>query len=452
MIVKKIYLLLLLCALCLSAALSAQEIRLHFPHFAGKHWDLLFLRAQAQDTILSGLIPPDGRVLLRIPPDRQGYVGMARWMLREGGGIDMVINNENFSVECLSDQPNDDNIIYTGSAENDFLRNNHRAQEQLLLQHEAIRMLQRAYAPGHPLYAAAEAEKMELARSWAAHRARLAASPLYAARFREIVDLTRGIGNQLEQSEPEKAAEVDDYLSRRMPWAALYTSYHWSGVIYNWVQMHLLSIRSDAALLNSARRILARLPEPEMYTSFCDYMARYLVKEGKDSLLTALGPEIKASGRLLRTDGLLAQFAALQAGEQAPDLVIAQPVATAEGYAVRILRSRELSDRYSLLLFYQSGCGPCESSLAQLQRSYGLLQEKGVRLLAFSADTDRQGFAEAAAGHPWPDKFCDEQGMAGVNFRRYGVAGTPTLFLLDAQGQLLLRTASVEAVLARLQP
>ncbi len=431
-------------------AVTAQEIRLHFPHFAGKHWDLLFLRAQSQDTILSGIIPPDGRVLLRIPPERQGYCGMARWILREGGGIDMIINNENFSVECLSDQPNDDNIIYTGSAENDFLRRNHREQEQLLQQHEAIRMLERAFAPGHPLYAAAAAEKKELARSWAAHRARLAASPLYAARFREIVDLTRGIGGELEQSEPDKAAEVDDYLSRRLPWEALYTSYHWSGVIYNWVQMHTLSIRSDAALLASARRILARLPEAEMYTSFCDYMARYFVKEGKDSLLTALGPEIKASGKLLRSDGLLAQFAALQAGEQAPDLVLAQPTGAANRPATTLLRSGELSAAYSLLFFYQSGCGPCENSLAQLQSSYARLQASGVRLLAISADTDLQLFAEAAASHPWKDAYCDGKGITGINFTRYGVVGTPTLFLLDAKGKVLVRTASVETVWAHL--
>ncbi len=445
------YLLALLWLLLCQPA-TAQEIRLHFPYFAGKHWDLLFLRAQEQDTVLSGVIPPDGRVVLRIPPARQGYTGMARWMLREGGGIDMVVNGENFSVECLSDQPNDDNIIYTGSAENDFLRRNHREQEQLLLQHEAIRMLERAYAPGHPLYAAAQTEKVELERRWAAHRARLAASPLYAARFREIVDLTRGIGSQLEQSEPEKAAEVDDYLSRRMPWTALYTSYHWSGVIYNWAQMHVLSIRSDAALLNSARRILARIPEPEMYTSFCDYMARYLVKEGKDSLLTTLGPEIRASGRLLRTDGLLAQFAALQAGEQAPELQLTTHLGdpAQHNHQTQRLPTAGLSTAYSLLVFYQSGCGPCENTLQQLVANYPLLKQRGVRLIALSADTDLQVFSNTAAGHPWPDKYCDEQGMAGPNFRNYGVVGTPTLFLLDAKGKVLLRTAELQAVLARL--
>ena len=438
--------------LIISLSATAQEIRLHFPHFAGKQWDLLFLRAQAQDTILSGIIPADGRVVLRIPPAQQGYTGMARWMLREGGGIDMIVNNENFSVECLSDQPNDDNILYTGSAENDFLRRNHREQELLLQQYEAIRMLERTYAPGHSLYAAAQEEKIQLERSWAAHRARLAASPLYAARFREIVDLTRGIGSRLEQSEPDKAAEVDDYLSRRLPWAALYTSYHWSGIIYNWVQMHALSIRSDAALLASARRILARLPEAEMYTSFCDYMARYFVKEGKDSLLATLAPEIKASGKLLRADGLLAQYGALQAGELAPELALTTHVGdpALHNHQLQLLRSDQLSAAYSLLVFYQSGCGPCENTLQQLVANYPWLQQRGVRLIALSADTDLQIFDNTARAHPWPDKYCDEQGLGGPNFRRYGVAGTPTMFLLDARGQVLLRTAELSQVLQRL--
>ena len=444
--------LLWLFVLLLSQPTIAQEINLYFPRFAGKHWDLLFLRAQSQDTVLSGVIPPDGRVLLRIPPARQGYTGMARWMLREGGGIDMVINNENFSVECLSDQPNDDNIIYTGSAENDFLRRNHREQEALLLQYESIRMLERAYAPGHPLYAAAQTEKIELERRWAAHRAGLAASPLYAARFREIVDLTRGIGSRLEQAEPEKAAEIDDYLSRRMPWPALYTSYHWSGVIYNWAQMHLLSIRSDAALLNSARRILARIPDPAMYTSFCDYMARYLVEGGKDSLLTTLGPEIRASGRLQVTSSLLAQYAALQAGEQAPELLLTTHVGdpAQHNHHTERLPTAGLSSTYSLLVFYQSGCGPCENMLQQLVANYPLLRERGLRLIALSADTDLQTFSNTAATHPWPDKYCDEQGLAGINFKNYGVVGTPTLFLLDAEGRVLLRTAELQAVLDRL--
>lgn len=433
----------------LSQIVRGQDIQLHFPYFSGKAWDLFFLRGQEQDTVLSGVIPPDGRVRLRIPERYRSYQGMGRWMLREGGGLDMVINGESFSVECLSDQPNDDNIIYTGSVENAFLRENYREQEVLLNRYSAIRMVAQAYPPGHPLYAAAQEEKVALERAWAAFRAKLSATPLYAARFREIVDLTRGIGSKLEQSEPEKAAEVDAFLSRRMPWEALYTSNHWSGVIYNWVQMHTLSIRSDEELLASARRILGRIPDAQMYTSFCDYMARYFVKDGKDALLSALSPEIKRSGKLLRSDGMLAQFGAPQVGELAPDLAFTIHIGNPaeHNHQTKVLRVAELSAPYSLLIFYQSGCGPCESTMQQLVGNYPLFKEKGIRLISVSADTDIQIFENTAKGHPWSDKYCDELGITGPNFRRYGVAGTPTLFVLDAGGRIVLRTAELQAVL-----
>ncbi|TXB61322.1 peroxiredoxin family protein [Phaeodactylibacter luteus] len=440
--------LLLLFLPLLPTAAYPQNITLRFPAFAGQDWDLLLFRGQEQDTVLSGAIPSDGEVALRIPEAHRGYTGMARWMLRQGGGLDMVINGEDFSVECLSDQPNDDNIIYSGSAENAFLRENYREQERLLLQYEALRMVLRSYPPGHPLYAAATEEEANLQKDWAAFRSALSASPLYAARFRQIVDVTRGVGSRLGMSEAELAADIEGYLSRRMSWEALYRSNHWSGVIFSWVQLHTKVIGSDTALLSSARRILARLPNAEMYTSFCDYLARSLSGAGKDHLIGELAAEVKGSGKLLRTDGMLAQYGAPQAGELAPELGFIKHLGdpAEHNHQTVVLRPVELSENYSLLVFYQSGCGPCENLMPQLVGSYPVLAKKGVRLISISADTDYQVFENTALGHPWADKYCDERGMSGPNFRRYGVVGTPTMFLLDAEGRILLRTASWEAV------
>lgn len=446
--IKHIFLILILLCTALASA-SAQLISLRFPAFAGKEWELYFLRGQDQDTVLSGIIPPDGRVLLDIPIAYRGYAGMARWMLRDGGGLDMVVNGENFSVECLSDQPNEENIIFTGTVENTFLNANYFEQERLRAKYDAVRLVESAFEPGHPLRAAARAEKDTLEKTWTEFRAQLAASPLYAARFREIVDLTRGIGNRLDMSEREMAFNLDSFLTRTMSWDALYSSNHWSGVIYIWTEMHARVIQNDSALLDGARRILARLPESGMYTSFCDQMARYFVKNGKDSLLAVLAPEIKSGGLLQRADGMLAQFGALQAGEFAPDLAfnihIGNPAD--HNHKTLVLRAAELSPKYSLLVFYQSGCGPCENTMQQLIGNYPALQQKGVRVLSISADTDIQIFENTANGHPWPDKYCDEMGLSGPNFTRYGVVGTPTLFVLDARGRVLLRTAGLDAVM-----
>ena len=65
----------------------AQEITLNFPYFSGKNWDLILLRGDAQDTVLRGVIPEDGRVLLRLPKTKPRYQGMARWMLRNWRAI-----------------------------------------------------------------------------------------------------------------------------------------------------------------------------------------------------------------------------------------------------------------------------------------------------------------------------------------------------------------------------
>lgn len=429
----------------------AQEVTLHFPRFAGKAWDVVIPRGERQDTVLSGSIAPDGRSILRIPEAYRHHRGICRWMLRDGGGLDMVVNGEDFAVECLSGEPDEDNIKYKGSAENAFLVGNHGAQEALLKKYAAVTLLAEAYGSGHPLHAAALEEKARLESVWKTFRSDVAASPLYAARFREIVDLTRGITDGLGQGERQKAEEMDDFISRRMSWEALYTSNHWNAVIYQWVRMHSEAIRSDGELLGSARRILTRITAPEIYTSFCEVMARYFVREGKDSLLGVLSPEVRASGRLSRFDGMLAQFGAPRTGDLAPDLYLSSHPGNRQeeaGPAVRY-RSAELSMSRSLLVFYQSGCGPCEQTMGRLVALHPFFQKEGIRLISLSADTDRKLFQDAARGYPWSDKYCDERGFRGPNFERYGVAGTPTLFLLDSGGRIVLRTEDLSEVLER---
>lgn len=432
--------------------LSAQQFTLHFPHFAGQAYDILFMRGERADTVATGILPADGRLVFPLPEGRKQYAGMVRWLLRSGGGLDMVVNGEDFKVECLSPEPNEGNIVFSGTRENTFLNSNFYEQEKLLGQYEAIRMAIQAYPKDSPLYATFEGELQRLSSAYTAFQRELAATPLYAARFREIVNFTRGISRSLGGDEAQRAAEADDFLSRQMSWAALYTSNHWGGVIYSWVQLHLYAIKSDSAFAGSARRILSRLPNPELYTAFCERMAYYFVQNGKDSLLASIAPDIRASGMLMRSDGLLAQLSAVQPGELAPDLVIAGG-GTSDGRLQnpQILKASALSTKATILVFYQSGCGPCETTMQQLQANYKLLADKGYRVMTISGDTDLKLFGETARSHPWKDKFCDGQGFEGQNFRRYGVAGTPTLFVVDNRGQIRTRAGGLPEILLWLE-
>lgn len=428
---------------------GAQNIRLKFPKFEGRGWVWVLMRGEVQDTILSGVIPADGVVDLQLPVNRVGYQGMSRWLLRGGGGLDMVVNGENFQVTCLSDQPNEENIIYTGSPENDFLRQNYKEQEQLMNKYAAVQMLTRAYPPLHPLHQTALEEQLRLEADWVTFRIKLSASPLYAARFREIVDLTRGIWGRLNQSESERGQVVAEFLNNSLSWQALYTSNHWSEVIYNWSQLYCDFIKDDEKLIASARQILNSLHDAEIYTSFCRFMARYFVKLNKDSLLQVLGPEIMTSGRLLVQEGFASQFGAPQKGMLAPNLLLTQGLEEVDfsSSPARELSVGSLSKTYSILVYYLSGCGPCEETLKQLVASHPMLAAKGIRLISISAGTDWKVFQESAGKHPWADKYFDGQGFQGPNFMQYGVAGTPTIFLLDEKGIIQVRTANLLEIL-----
>ena len=88
----------------------------------------------------------------------------------------------------------------------------------------------------------------------------------------------------------------------------------------------------------------------------------------------------------------------------------------------------------TLVLFYDGGCGICQNLLDELDRNYDKLKAKGVRVVTISADVDQDSFEKKIAKYPWADKLCDYQSFNGINFKRFGIAATPTMFLIDKDG------------------
>jgi len=136
-------------------------------------------------------------------------------------------------------------------------------------------------------------------------------------------------------------------------------------------------------------------------------------------------------------------------GKKAPDLVLKAPVRTQSGKSTSniTLETGKLNADYTILLFYQGECQLCEDALIDLANQYKRLAEHKVRVIAISGDTTEQGFEKKLTYHQWPDNYCDFTGMNGANFKNYGVLGTPTLFLLDKDGMVLEKTATVDDVI-----
>jgi thiol-disulfide isomerase/thioredoxin len=163
----------------------------------------------------------------------------------------------------------------------------------------------------------------------------------------------------------------------------------------------------------------------------------------------------KADKRLLNTSGKVAQIYALknlQKGMQAPDLVLTAH--DKEGKQIQnpiTISSKDFSKEgytKTVLVFYQSGCGPCEELMGQLPQYYDKLKSNGIRVISFAADENEQQFNSTATSFPWKDKYCDFKGIKGVNFKNYAVVGTPTIYILDKNGKIEAKLASMSEIVA----
>ncbi|MDM8161826.1 redoxin domain-containing protein [Labilibaculum sp. K2S] len=426
---------------------KAQTIDLEFPYFAGKTYVFKIFQGTKQITLRADTIPAGGKVQLSVPKEYAGYKGMAQWYLtnsKTGGGLDFVINNENFSVSCLDSVPGIESIVYKGTAENIFSRTNYEQQEKLFAKHDAMLAATRAYANDDKIYKVCAKEYDRIKEAYVVFVKNLAASPLYAARFREIVNLTRGIGPVLTVNENERALTINDFIVNKLDYEILYTSNHWGGIIYNWIQLQA-SQNDDAKFVQDTKIILNRLTNNAIYTDFVFELTKGLTRMGKDNVQQELVAEIKNADRLLNYNGVLQIYQQDLSGK-APDIVIEETVEQGVIHTVK-LAVDQLESAYSCLVFYESGCGPCEQTMQALEGNYNYLKDNGFKIIAISADTNRQIFINTATQYPSLDKYCDLKGFEGVNFKNYGVNGTPTLYILDSEGIIQTKLATVQQLL-----
>jgi len=388
-----------------------------------------------------------------MPEEYQDYQGMTRWLLKKGGGLDMIYTGKGFSVECLSAQPGPDNIIYTANPENDFLTSQHRRQQTILDKLGAINHLLQVYTPEEDLHKTALDEQAQLRQAFEQVQANRKDSPLYAARFGEIVDFTRGIADKIYDNPEDHTTYFNDFVTHTLNFEDLYTSGHWDQVLHHWLMMNIRSDKGDQAFIKRIDEALPRMDREDIVAAFAEKAVPLLVEKGKDDLLPAIADHLENRPAVQKAlSGSVKNMMAsvkILTGQKAPDLVFHAPVRTQTGTSVQdiIIKTGSLDADYTILLFYQGECHLCEDALIDLANKYAGLEKQNVRVVAISADKADKGFEKKLAYHQWPDNYCDFTGMAGENFTNYGVLGVPTLFLLNQDGVVVKKTAIVDELI-----
>lgn len=375
---------------------------------------------------------------------------MSRWLItnsQEGGGIDMVIPGKDFSVSCLEKQPNDTNITYKGNDQINELNKLYKEQQLILMRHESMLQATKAFSKEDKSYNLFEERYKEQKGFYKNFQDRLSKNSDYAQKFLQIVNLTQGLGPQLEDTEEKNARNIAQYLTQKMDWNALYTSGHWSNIISSWVSLHTQVLNSPFRFVEDFVKISTQISDKNMYADFAGRTAYFLNEQGKDAYISAIAPLVISSGKVINYEGSLALYQKGTVGQTAPDLIVKDSTNTSTVINLKDYASQINYDK-TLLLFYASGCGSCENLLQQMPMYYSQIEAKGIHIIAISADKEEKIFKARAKDFKWKDVYCDYKGIQGENFKNYAVTGTPTLILVDNKGKIELRTAEIKEILA----
>ena len=154
----------------------------------------------------------------------------------------------------------------------------------------------------------------------------------------------------------------------------------------------------------------------------------------------------------MRTDrmkGMLDQFAKLEktaVGQKFLDFSMKTPSG----------EEKKLSDyvkqnKYTLLDFWASWCGPCRAEMPNIVKAYHKYHKKGFGIVSVSLDEDAQRWTQAikTLKMDW-DHLSDLKGWQSVGSDLYGVGGIPATVLIANDGTIIARDLFGESLEAKL--
>jgi thiol-disulfide isomerase/thioredoxin len=258
---------------------------------------------------------------------------------------------------------------------------------------------------------------------------------------------------QLKMAQEEKLAKVwesnetktiaKNYFTQ-IDFEALHGSSMWFSIINTCMEVYTKESLYFGAFGTDVASNLKRIKNQQVYEDFIDAAISVTEKFSWTKDQEAIVDFIIKDNRIKNPTGKLEkiiQSYQLTIGKKSPNLTLTNTVGN---NTTTVLKTDALNSKYTLLLFYQSDCGHCETAIATLKTNYKDLVARGIKIISIAGDLDPAAFTKTAASFPWATKYRDVEGMNGVNFKNYAVIGTPTMFLLDGKGVIVQKPATVE--------
>lgn len=106
-------------------------------------------------------------------------------------------------------------------------------------------------------------------------------------------------------------------------------------------------------------------------------------------------------------------------------------------------------DKYVLLDFWASWCGPCRQAMPEIKALNDKYSSKGLEVIGVVVSDELENHLQSAAALnvTWTQIFDNKDALVAL----YGIEGIPTLILLDKDGTILVRTHDKQEIIEKVE-
>ncbi len=187
----------------------------------------------------------------------------------------------------------------------------------------------------------------------------------------------------------------------------------------------------DEVKLNEVTDFLFDLLERHSLFQASEYLALKVLNEVSCTIDSDLAKQLET-------------YRAMKKGNTAPDIIF-KGETIAPGYAPdnELKSLSAIPSDYTVVVFAASWCPTCTQEVPQIAKHYKKWKENRVEVVLVSLDETPKSYRDFVKDLPFIST-CDFKKWDGQIVEDYYVFGTPTLFLLDKNREILLRPNSVK--------
>jgi thiol-disulfide isomerase/thioredoxin len=192
----------------------------------------------------------------------------------------------------------------------------------------------------------------------------------------------------------------------------------------------LKSLEKDGLRYNEVVGYLLELLERRSLTQAAEYLALTVLEQDKVAIQMRLARQLEG-------------YRAMKVGVKVPEIQFTGDVLLLGKPNPYPTRLSEVSAPYRLVIFGASWCPACSEAMGELIPLYEKWNKLGVEAIFVSLDTDPKAFQAYSEGMPFI-AFSDYKKWDTQAVQDYFVASSPSFYLIDQEGNLVLRPQSVK--------